>query len=635
MKGWKAGKLMTYTRLSCYVRIMILVYLAAATGPARGADAERAATDDLWDPQRYIGVDEIQRDMEGYCLTDYGDGGIEKFPVKVVNVVREYEPGHDLILVMGLDDRFKHTGPVAGCSGSPVYLSGRLAGALSRGWSLQKDPLYGVTPIRDMLQVGTLKGSPSSGQTTQAAALSLDFSKPVNPIEVDKQITRMRALSRSNRSGPTALPCPLQISGLPIDACRQLAPQFEALGFAAVPGLSGTAQSDEATSFAPGGVLTIPLVAGDVRIDTLGTVTEVRGNRIYGFGHSFEDFGATNLPLAGGQVYTVVSQLTTSFKLGAAGDIIGAITMDNAVGIYGEIGAEAKMVPLTVHVQPSNGAQARTYNCRVAYNPLLTPLLVRATVAGATLPFNAALPPDHTVQYSVAVHLEDGRSVEFANTSTGSGLAEPVAEINGTLSLLLNNPYGGPDIKSVEADIRVATKNIDSYLWSVNVADSTVKPGRDIEIEAVVESYLKEKRRYQAKLTVPEDVPAGKYNLMLLGGYEYENFLRKAAPHHFVATNSKTLVEALNDALNINRARLYCVLALPPEGISMDRAELPGFPETKSMILKSNKWAIPTQPYARWVEKVVETDTIIMDKEVIPIIVETDGSERPKVAVGD
>jgi hypothetical protein len=623
---------MTYTRTFYYVRIGIVVCLVLSAGMAPGADADQTAASDLWDPQRYIGIDEIQRGMEGYCLTDYGDGGVEKFPLKVVNVIHEYEPGHDLILVMGLDDRFKHTGPVAGCSGSPVYLAGRLAGALARGWTFQRDPLYGVTPIREMLEVGNLRGSAS---VSRAATFTFDFSKPIDLAEVDKQITTMRPLSRSSQSGPTALPCPLQISGLPAEACRRLVPQFEAMGFTAVPGLSGAAQGDAATSFTPGGVLTIPLVAGDVKINTLGTVTEVRGNRVYAFGHSLYDFGATNLPLAGGQVYAVVSHLMTSFKVGTPGDIVGAITADRSVGIYGQIGAKAKMVPLTVHVEPCYGAAARTYNCQVAYQPELTPLLVRAAVIGAAMPFDGVFPPDHTVQYSATVDLEDGRSVRFANTSTGAELAEPVAELSGTLALLLNNPYGGPEVKAIEADVCVTAKNIQAYFWSVNVTDSKVKPGQDIEIEAVVESYLKEKRQYQVKLTVPEDVPAGKYNLMLLGGNEYENFLRKALPHRFVATNPRTLVEALNGALNISRTKLYCLLLMPPEGISIDRAELPGFPETKSMILQSNKWAIPAQPYPRWIEKTIETGTVIADKEIIPITVETEGSERPKVAVGE
>ena len=586
------------------------------------AGRQDASTDALWDPQRYIKIDEIKPGMEAYCLTDYGEAGIEKFGLKVVNIVRDFEPAHNIILVVGVDERFKHTGIVAGCSGSPVYIDGRLAGALAMGFPFAKDPLYGVTPIEEMLQVSPSSASPSA-PASRHAAFRFDFSKPINLAEIDRQIAGMQPLSGRSAGGATALPCPMLISGLPTEACQRLAPQLEAMGFVAVPGLSGAAQSgkDPMATFKPGGTLTIPLVAGDIKMSSLGTVTEIRGNRVYGFGHSFLGDGATNLPLAGGEVYTVVSSIQRSFKLGAASDIIGAITVDGSTAIYGEIGAKPKMVPLTVRIEPCEGTP-HTYNCQVAYNQLLTPALVRASVIGAAMPLGSSFPADHTVAYNAAIQLTDGRSIHFANTSTGMDVSEPTAEIAGALALLMNNPYGCPDVKSVDCTVRVAPKNIAAYLWSVSVADPKVKAGEDLDIEFVVESYLKEKRRHQVKLTVPKSVAPGKYNLMLLGIYEYENFLRKSMPYRFVATNQKTLVDALNDALNIDRTKLYCLLVLPPSGIALDRAELPSFPETKSMILQSDKRTLAAQPYPHWVEKVVETGTVIADKEIVPITIE-------------
>jgi len=586
------------------------------------AGRQEASTNALWDPQRYIKIDEVKPGTEAYCLTDFGEAGIEKFGLKVVNIVRDFEPGHNVILVVGTDERFKHTGIVAGCSGSPVYIDGRLAGALAMGFPFSKDPLYAVTPIEEMLQVSPSSASPSAPASPHAA-FQFDFSKPINLAEIDKQIATMQPLSSRSAGGATALPCPMLISGLPAEACQRLAPQLEAMGFMAVPGLSGTAQSgkDPMATFKPGGTLTIPLVAGDIKMSPLGTVTEVRGNRVYGFGHSYLGDGPTNLPLAGGEIYTVVSNVMRSFKLGAASDIIGAITVDGCTAIYGEIGAKPKMVPLTVRIEPSNG-EPHTYNCQVAYNQLLTPALVRASVIGAAMPLGSAFPLDHTVSYDAAIQLTDGRSIHFANTSTGMDVTEPTAEIGGALALLMNNPFGCPEVKSVDCTVRVTPKNIAGYLWSVNVADPKIKAGEDLDIEFVIESYMKEKRRHHAKLTVPKNIAPGKYNLMLLGIYEYENFLHKVMPYRFIATNHKTLVDALNDALNIDRTKLYCLLVLPPSGITLDKAELPNFPETKSMILQSDKRTVAAQPYPQWVEKVVETGTVIADKEIVPITIE-------------
>jgi hypothetical protein len=140
----------------------------------------------------------------------------------------------------------------------------------------------------------------------------------------------------------------------------------------------------------------------------------------------------------------------------------------------------------------------------------------------------------------------------------------------------------------------------------------------------VIESYLKEKKRYEIRLEVPDNLPAGKYSLLFLGAAEYEGYLRKAAPYKYLATNYQTLVDSLNQVLNVPRTRLYCLLTLPPSGIALERAELPSLPGTKALILRSDKRALPVLPYSRWVEKTVETGTVIADKAIVPITVVED-----------
>jgi hypothetical protein len=598
-------------RLQSLAAAAICLFALAAPG---GADEA------LWDADRYIGIDEIQAGMEGYCLTDYGENGIEKFALKVVSVIRDFDPGRDAILVMGLDERFKHTGVVGGCSGSPVYIDDRLAGALAFGWTFSKDPLYGVTPIAEMLDVGAGSGD-TSGRTSEPAAYRFDFSKPIDLTEVGAQVAAT-PLVRSPRAGAaTALPCPLVVSGLPPAACEQVAADFEALGFMPVAGPGATAESVGEVPLEPGAALTVPLVSGDIQLQVLGTVTEVRDERVYGFGHSYLGYGAVNLPLAGGRVYTVVSNVMRSFKVGASGKIVGAITADESSAVFGRIGATPKLAPLTVRVERYNDPKTRTYNCQVADSRVLTASLARATVLGAALR-QGSLPPDHTIEYEARLDLDDGQSVRFKNVSTGFGLAEATVEISSTLALLMNNPYHRAELKSLEFDVRIEPKDTSAYLWAVNVADPKVKAGESVEVEAVVESFLGEKKKYALSLPVPKEVAPGKYNLMLLGIYEYENHLRKTVPYRFIASNYPMLVEALNRALNYDRTQLYGLLVLPPDGIALDRAELPSLPGTKALVLQNKKRALRIQPYPQWIEKTVETGTVIADKEIIQIVVE-------------
>ena len=150
-------------------------------------------------------------------------------------------------------------------------------------------------------------------------------------------------------------------------------------------------------------------------------------------------------------------------------------------------------------------------------------------------------------------------------------------------------------------------KNIASYVWSVEVANPKLKPGETLQAEVVIESYLKEKKKYQIGLEVPDNLPPGKYSLLILGCQEYEDFLRKSMPYRYLATNYQTLVDSLNEVLNVDRTKLYCLLVLPPSGIALERAELPSLPGTKALLLQSDKRAMPIQPYPRWIEKTVET----------------------------
>jgi hypothetical protein len=155
------------------------------------------------DKTRYITIDQISPGMDAVCLTVYKGVEPEKFNLKVVDIVRDIAPGRNAILVMGTDERFIHTGPVAGCSGSPVYINNRLAGAMSFAWTFSKDPLYGVTPIEEMLQVGS--HIPAKGASFAPA---LDFSKPVNLKTAYNQTINFRN-HKPQAGGITMLPCPI------------------------------------------------------------------------------------------------------------------------------------------------------------------------------------------------------------------------------------------------------------------------------------------------------------------------------------------------------------------------------------------------------------------------------------------
>jgi hypothetical protein len=619
-------KIRTKRKIFCFL-VYLYCFLVLA-GPSCGAaeQLEKKGTpgttapqvssaEGIWDPAKYISIDEVQPGMEAYCLTCYSGTEIEKFDLDVISVVRNIEPGRDAILVQGTDERFIHTGPVAGCSGTPVYIDGRLAGAMAFAWTFSKDPLYGVTPIQDMLRAGRTEGKKPDTR------YAFDFSRPIDFAEIDRQVDAQRSSANNNIRGVAAMPCPLIISGLPAEACKQFEALLEPYGLMVVSGIGGTAavNEDKNVQLAPGAVLTVPLVMGDIEMTVLGTATEVVDDKVYGFGHGLLSYGAVDLPMATGCVHTVVSNIARSFKLGSALEMVGALTTDETTAVFGRIGAKPQMIPLTIKVDRFN-AEPRVFNCQLANNQLLTPDLLHAAVYGAAFSLGS-FPPDHTIEYKVAINMEGAESINFENVSTELTVAELIAESKGSVSLLMNNPFKKVDIKSFDFDIRILPKNILSHIWSVDLSDSTVEAGQQIQIEVVLESYLSEKKKYQFSLKIPQELKPGKYELIVLGSSEYEKHLLKTVPYRFLAQDITSLIKALNDALSFERDKLYCLLVLPPGGIAVERAELPDLPATKTMVLQGATRALRIQPYPRWLEKSLRTGTVVTDRKTMRITI--------------
>ena len=582
----------------------------------------------LWNPAKYISLEEIKPGMDAYCLTEYGTAGIEKFGMEVVDIVRNMSTGRDLIgdviLVKGTDERFIRTGPVAGCSGSPVYIDDRLAGALAFTWTYSTEPLYAATPIGEMLRIGQGSQAEQSEQSGTQTGYMYNFSGPFEFAEIYRVYADTQVRPTRSLGGATPLPYPLITSGIPAEVCEQFKPRVEPFGLMVVAGGSGgngNIQNSENIRLVPGACLCVPLVSGDIQISTFGTATEVIDDKVYAFGHLLLGQGQIDLPMATGKVHTVVSNTVSSFKMASVVETVGALTTDEADGVIGRIGATAKTIPLKIEIDRYNDTQKRVYNCQLANHQQLTPRYLELAVSGAAQ-YLGSFPPDHMVEYNVAIGVENTELITFENVSSGLGLNEVLAEGIGSVLLLLNNPFKKVDIESIEFNIRIAPKNINAAIWSLDLSDTKVKAGENIEIEAIIETVLAGKKKYHCRMEIPEDLAPGKYELIVCGSQAYEQFLAKSVPHRFVAKSMPDLIEALNNALNIPRDRLYCLLVLPPSGVTLEKSELPDLPATKAMVLQDAKRTLRIQPYQHWKEKSIQTGTVIAGRKVIRITVE-------------
>jgi hypothetical protein len=574
------------------------------------------------DSSKYITTDEIRPGQEAYCLTVLEGDTIEKFDLEVLSVIHNVRPGRDAIIVIGTDERFKRVGPVRGCSGSPVYIEGRLAGALAGGWSFSKDPLYQVTPIEDMLQVGPSSNSRPLASGGGLASLGIDFSRPLDLADINSRLTAGYTNSKLKTQNSE-----LMVTSLPGEVCDNVAPWFEPVGLMPVAGGSANSKLKTQNSelmLEPGACLAIPLVSGDISMAVVGTATEVTGDRVYAFGHGFLGYGDIDLPMSSGRVHTVVSNLSISFKLATAGPIIGAIRADGSAGVYGQIGADARLIPMRITIDHFSAAPEgpKTYDCDVAVNRIYTPLVTQTALIGA-IATGGALPPEHTVRYKAGIGIDGFDAISFENVSSGQNIREFANEAVGAIALLMNNPYKRTDITKLNFEVEVLPKNILSNIWSVKLSDEKVRPGQAVSVSVVLLSYMSEKKTYRLQFKIPDNLAPGQYDILIGGANEYEEFLRKASPHKFTTHNMPTLVEALRDMLAIRRDRLYMTMMLPAGGIVIQRAELSDLPQTKAMLLVGDaKRTTTSLPMQHWLQKDIYTGNVIMGGKALKITVE-------------
>ena len=566
------------------------------------------------DSTKYITVDEVDPSMDAYCLTVLQGTEIEKFDLKILSIVKNVNPGRDRILVVGTDPRFIHIGPVRGCSGSPVYIDGRMAGALAAGWSFSKDPLYMVTPIEDMLEISK-KPAPRSDYTKQASpVLTMDFTKPLDLNEVRSLLDTTPA----NLATENTL---LTVTSLPEHVCDSLKTPFGKIGLFPVAAGAISSQSMDDIELEPGASLAVPLVTGDISIAAAGVVTEVEGNKVYGFGHSFLGYGEIDLPMATAKIHTVVASMSFSFKLATAGKIVGAIRSDLGSGIYGEIGQKAKMIPLRIAVDRFDDSQKRTFDCELAVNRFYTPQMAQASIFGAATIYGG-LPPEHTVIYSANIETEEFGAIAFENISSGQSLGDLAGDAAGIISLMMNNPYQKVNVTKLDFDVEITPENLLAKITDVMLSDSNVKPGQSVDVKVILEPYMKPKTQHTFELTIPRDLVDGEYQINIFGSYGYDKFLRKNAIHRYMQFDMKTLVEAVKGIVKIRRDRLYMTMTLPEAGVIVNKKELPFIPATKALLLGDPARTLATKPHQHWIEKSKNIGSIVTTTKTIKITVE-------------
>jgi len=507
----------------------IVATLGIALGIAGSLAAQPAA--------ETLALDELVPGQRGYGETVFSGSEIERFEVEVLGVLKELSPGISYALVRLEGHDLERSGVVAGMSGSPVWIDGKLVGAVAFSWPYAQDAIAGVTPI------GSMRGVPATAPWTRNAGsprVSWDaLARRAWPEDLLRDAAAPLA-----RFGPDGARSSVVWS----------ASGFSPAGLSWLSGLlpsasvAGAGRTDDAPAeIRAGSSIAAVFVDGDFRLAATGTVTERIGDELVAFGHPVAGGGEIRLPMAPAEVVTVLASRSSSFKLANAGPIVGAFERDHASGTSGRIGAVAEMVPLTVDVKiPS----PRRYEMRLARVPEFLPSL--ASIASfAALDAASAIGGIRSIDLRFVLDLgKDGR-LELEQSFDGDG--SPVRALSflvAVVDFLVRTDLGEIDLRSIDVEWTPHDRPRALTVVDAHASTRRVAPGDEVEIRVDLKPYRGETERRVLTVTVPAEQPAGGYPILVGDGASLDGVRLSVEPRE-----PRTLAQALDFLRSLGSSR--------------------------------------------------------------------------------
>jgi hypothetical protein len=532
-------------------------------------------------------LSEVRPGLKGVGRTIFEGDRIDEFQVEILGVLKNaIAPQRDIILARLSGGPLATTGVISGMSGSPVYVDGKLVGAISRSFPLSKDAVAGITPIEEMLSVvpssptSTAHGSPNesfriakvSGGSPELdrVIVNEDAAPNLSPLPEARETTSLSSLL-----------LPLRFGGFSNAAVDLFTPQLRRLGLEPMQGgvISGSAQNTppSPTDLEPGSMISLLLVRGDLDLNIDCTVTYRQGDNLYACGHQVIGEGPAQFPFAPAHVIVTIPSIASSFKVDAPGAIVGTIQQDRFDAIYGRVGEKTPpMIPVHVHVDSTLNRKS-DYNFEMIQEPFLSPLLLNLALTSALGVTERSMGAS-TLNLKATIRLAGGQSVDLEDVlSSEVGTANMVgATVATPLAMLMSS--GFPDLKVQHIDLSIDSldEKRSATLEQVWSTKSEVRPGDHLDVTALL------RLPWGATLTekIPVDVPASVTDKMLqlvVGGGSSINALEfRFSALVGTPRNSQQLVRALNRMRRNNR--VYGLLMAPQRSFVMQGNVYPSPP---------------------------------------------------------
>jgi len=543
----------------------------------------------------FLPVSELRAGMKGTGRTVFQGTKIDEFDVEILGVLKNYGPKQDMVLARLSGGPLEKTGVIQGMSGSPVYIDGRLVGAVAFAFPYATQPIAGIQPIEQMTNV--LDGIPA---LLPAGAAS--FSRPsVSPVAFVYAIEQKHreglplqeviGLSEPSISSASLarLQTPLFLSGVTSSAIQEFSPFFRALGFNAVQsGGSGTAANagPPPDRLQPGSTVSAELVRGDMSVSANGTVTYVDGNKVYAFGHPFLSAGPVSVPMSNAYVISLLPKLDTSMKLAFPIGIVGAFQQDRATGILGTMGEAPNMIPISLNVKSSNNA-LNHYHVEVANDRSLTPILMNYAVVNAITASERAV-GEMTLSVTGQVRIRNNETVNVSTMFAGDGNAasSATAAAIAPIQYLVTGGYDGLTIDEVEFDIVSTDRKSLATLDQVTVDRTEVRPGDMLALSALMREANGQTFTEQYSVRIPSGLPAGTVQLLVGDGTTLTGTeLKRSASG--IPLDLQSAIRELNKLRKNDR--LYVRLLSNQPGAWIRGEEMPSLPPSMMGLLGADR----------------------------------------------
>ncbi len=470
--------------------------------------------------QPTISVDQIHAGMRGVALTVFEGVKPESMDVEVLGVLKNVNgPKGDMILVRLHGAKVEYTGVVAGMSGSPVYLDGKLAGALAfRIGEFSKEPIAGITPIADMLEINALDKSPAQEAAAAKPGTSITAGKTGAPGDSNP----LPDSTQNFASYLKPIDTPLVFNGFSEDTVRRFASQFAAAGIVPVMGAGSFSDEKQPEPLEAGSAVSAILVRGDMDIAATCTVTYIDPQRLLACGHPLLQFGSVDLPMTKAHVLATLPSPLNAFKIVNTTEQAGVFVQDRHTGIMGVFNKQAEMIPVTLTIHGGNGVAQKNFHYEVLNNPRLSPVAIMATVYNALHGVNEyGEEITYTLNGTINVKgfPEVGLKNMFAPAENGQPAAMAAAmSLGDRFGRIYDNPYNAPQVKSVKLDFELVRERRLAHLESARTDLSEARPGDQIMVETVLAPYRGERVVRQIPVKIPTSASKGTLRILVSDG---------------------------------------------------------------------------------------------------------------------